>query len=363
MNIRNLRRLSKFAGSIAALNADMLALPYRVNFCVTYACQSKCMMCNIWQMRPNGELKLDEIAEIAKRSTHLSWVQLTGGEPTMRRDLVDIASLFDDFARPYILTSQTNSLSNPGHTEKVVRGMASLRYPHFVYTLSLDGPPEIHDAQRGVKGNFDKVMDLYGRIRSLKEERPGFEIVFGYTMTSLNAGRFRDCVRSVQEVYPEITEDRFHLNMAQVSEHYYGNEANHFEPDRAGVASEVRSSIGRRAGEGFTGWAESKFLQGLVQFAQTGAPPLKTRELQASYYLDSYGDVYPSVMWGLKLGSLRETGYDLRPLWNGPVSSMARDMVMRGVSPKHWTSCEAYSSILGSIPRTAGLYDRLLFRA
>jgi Fe-coproporphyrin III synthase len=345
-------RAGRFARSIAALNLNRLSLPFRINFCVTYACQSRCTMCNIWDIRPKGELTMDEIWAFAEKNPYFTWVQLTGGEPTMRRDLSEIARVFENTSHPYILTSQTNSLSHPRHVEAAVREMAALPIPHFIYTLSLDGPREVHDRQRGVPGNFDKVMEVYRRLSPLKKERPGFGLVFGFTMTKLNQGMVLDTVKAVQSIYPEVREEDFHLNMAQVSEHYYGNETgNGFAPDPLTAAEEVRMSLGRRNHSGVMGWAERRFLAGLVDFAKTGRPPIRSRELMASLYMDSWGDVYPSVMWGLKLGSIRQSGYDLRPIWGGDVAESARQALKMGMSPKSWTSCEAYSSILGGIGR------------
>lgn len=342
-------RAARFANSIGESNLGLLRKPYRINYAVTLNCQSKCRMCDIWQLRPKGELALDEIRAFAQRNPHFDWVQITGGEAYMRKDVAEIAAAFEEFSHPYILTSQTNSLCETDSVVSKVRKMASLPISHFIFTLSLDGPEDVHDFQRGVDGNFKKVMALYGKLKHLEEDRRGFKVIFGYTMTKFNQGRLMDTISAIRAEYPGFSEGDIHINLAQSSGHYYGNEGMGFEPDRAAALSEVEASLARRRRAGMTDWAEGRFLSGLTSYIRTGEPPLRSKELESSLYLDSYGNVWPSIMWGLKLGAIRETGYRLGPIWNGEVAKKAREMISSGESPKFWTSCEAYSSILGHI--------------
>ena len=77
-------------------NFRRLKKPYKLNFAITMWCQSRCLTCNIWQIKPKDELTLDEIREFAKKNTSFRWVGLTGGEPFLRSDIVDIAKAFKE---------------------------------------------------------------------------------------------------------------------------------------------------------------------------------------------------------------------------------------------------------------------------
>ena len=50
---------------------------------VTYRCNAKCHMCNIWQdpTNPKDEITLDDIKKIPNG---LSFANITGGEPFLR---------------------------------------------------------------------------------------------------------------------------------------------------------------------------------------------------------------------------------------------------------------------------------------
>ena len=73
-----------------------------VNLATTYYCNSRCTMCSIWELyrkdrsRASAELSLEDIRVIfsSRRFLGLRSIALTGGEPFLRRDLVDIAGYF-----------------------------------------------------------------------------------------------------------------------------------------------------------------------------------------------------------------------------------------------------------------------------
>ena len=93
-------------------------------------------------------------------------------------------------------------------------------------------------------------------------------------------------------------------------------------------------------------------LKGLEKYSETGRAPVKSRSLDASLFLDSYGNVFPSIMWNKKIGNIRDVEYDLSRLWNNADAEMARSDIKEGKDPENWTACEAYQSIIGDIFHT-----------
>jgi len=59
---------------------------------LTHRCNSKCSMCYIWQ---NPTLRKEEVslATLDKIPYGIDYLNLTGGEPTLREDLMDIIDL------------------------------------------------------------------------------------------------------------------------------------------------------------------------------------------------------------------------------------------------------------------------------
>src|SRR3989441_9416111 len=78
------------AGRALETNVRRPSHPYKLTFCVTFWCNYRCQTCNIWKMAPRDELRLEEIQRFFQRSGRFLWVDLTGGEVTLRRDFIDV---------------------------------------------------------------------------------------------------------------------------------------------------------------------------------------------------------------------------------------------------------------------------------
>ena len=94
---------------------------------------------------------------------------------------------------------------------------------------------------------------------------------------------------------------------------------------------------------------ENAFLKKLDYYIKTGNTPMKGRSLDASLFLDSYGNVFPSIMWGRKIGNIRDSDYDLSKIWHNAEAEEARKLISEGKEPRAWTACEAYQTLVGNI--------------
>ena len=313
----------RFLGlGFTALKSNLTTLdkPYKLNFAVTYRCQSRCLTCNIWQMRPKGELELWEIQEFAKKNRYFKWIELTGGEVFLRNDIVDIARAFAENSKGlYILTIPTNSLCN-------------------------------HDMVRGIVGNYDKAIAFFKNLMELKKEYKNLYFVFGYTLSKFNEGRFRETFESVKNDIPEITYNDFHINLGQLSDNYYSNSNVEIKAEKNIVEDEVKWLLKNRRYEfGSIAAIERVFLKNLVRYVETGKTPMRSRSLEASVFIDSYGTVYPSIMWDRKIGNIRNSSYDHAQILKSKEAEEAMKELKSGNTPEFWTSCEAYQSIVGNL--------------
>ncbi|MCL4379243.1 MAG: radical SAM protein [Candidatus Marsarchaeota archaeon] len=344
-------KMASLAMTALKSNFSSLKRPYKLNFCVTYWCQSACLTCKIYEIRPKGELTIEEIRKFAERNSYFQWIELTGGEPFLRSDIVEIAKAFKESCKDlYLMTMPTNSLCNISMVEKRLREILSLQIPRFVVTVSLDGWRELHDKIRGVQGNFDKAMQVYGMIQKLKKEHMNVDAVFGYTMSKFNQGQFEQTYQAVKQLYPDVTYNDFHINLAQASENYYKNEEMDIRPDYGMAAKEVEYFLTKRSRSADPMIIiENAFLKKLVEFAKTGKSPMRSRSLEASLYLDSWGNVYPSIMWNRKIGNIKEVDYDLSKLWHSEPAKEVRKDIKDGKQPSEWTSCEAYQALTGNM--------------
>ncbi len=343
-------------------NFAPLSKPYKINFAITYRCQSRCLTCNIWKTKPSNELELSEIIEFAQKNPYFKWIGLTGGEPFLRSDITEIVEAFANNSKDlYLVTIPTNSLTDKDFVLRKLENILNLGIPKVVVTLSLDGYRELHDKIRGVPGNFDKVMALAKAFAELKKKYSNFHFEFGYTISKYNLGQLEKTYQAVNNELGNVERTDFHINIGQLSDIYYNNAGEDIMPDRKALAEELSSFISKRPIKlNAMDLVEEVFQQKLIDFSLTGKSPMKSRSLDASLFLDSYGNVYPSIMWGKKLGNIRETGYDLVPIWKGKAAEEARRLISEKAEPEAWTSCEAYQSIIGNVASFGGiLYYRL----
>jgi radical SAM protein with 4Fe4S-binding SPASM domain len=125
-------------------------------FCVleaTLACNARCRHCGSNAGRPRErELDTAEMRSLVRELAALGTISVTlsGGEPLVRPDWLEIASEIAD--RGMRLEMITNGLAVEAHAADIAR------LPFFAVTFSIDGPAPIHDALRGVPDGFARLM-------------------------------------------------------------------------------------------------------------------------------------------------------------------------------------------------------------
>jgi len=292
------------------------------------------------------ELSTGEIYKFFSKSNKFSWIDLTGGEPLLRNDLVEIAGIIKEKCkRLYLLHFPTNG-SMPDLLEKRVREMIKLRFKSFIVSISLDGTKEIHDKIRGVSGSFEKSIESFKRLKGLKNR--SFNVYLGLTLSRFNVGLLDD-------VYDElaqhgINKDNLHVNIFHSSGHYYGNKGSGNTIDmNKRIANDLKKV--KRGLTGPVSYLERKYIKLARRYLETGQTPLKCRALSVSCFMDPCGNVYPCSIFDKKIGNIRKYNYDLRSVWKSDEAKKIRKLVLQGKCPQCWTPCEAYQTILGNLLR------------
>ena len=344
--IRQTLAKGRFAARILQSNVQRLPRPYKLLLGLTYWCNSRCLTCRIWERRPKGELWTDEIRELFRRNSYLSWVNLTGGEIFLRRDLPEVLNaVLTECPDLVLLNFATNGLQ-PRRTERVMRDMPRHLSANCVVTVSVDGPREVNDRVRGIPGDFDRAVDTYRRLRSLRDD---LSVYVGMTLSGHNAGMVEETYDSLRREIPSLRYGDLHVNVAQHSAHYYGNQPG--APD-ARVGADIAKHLARQPAELDTmRLVERSYLRHMQRFLTSGRTPVPCQALSASCYVDPQGIVYPCITFSRPLGNLRDAQFDLASLWQGSWMTSARTDVAAGRCPHCWTPCEAYQSILGGLAR------------
>jgi radical SAM protein with 4Fe4S-binding SPASM domain len=320
--------------------------PLKLNFCLTYWCQYKCKTCNIWQRKPTDELTTAEIVTFVRENPNINWVDLTGGEIFLRRDIDEIFdAILTGWSRLALLHFPTNGFQ----TDRIVSAterIARRKLTRTIVTVSVDGDEALNDEVRGIKGGFRRQMETFRALRRI----PGVEVALGMTLSSYNTGAFEQTFAACARECPGLSVDDVHLNVAQRSSHYYGNgEMDAMVPDTGTARAEMQKYRRLRGPARSPRQAlESAYLKHLDRFLQTGRTPMPCHALRASCFIDPWGVVYPCITYSKPLGRLRDTNMRLEPIWNGADGARVQGEIWKGQCPQCWTACEAYQSIIGN---------------
>lgn len=337
-------RVARAGARVAAATFARLHAPLKLNWCLTYWCQYRCQTCNIWKRKPEDELTTREITDVVANTPSPSWLDLTGGELFLRPDIGEVMeTIVSRWRSIVVLHFPTNGFLTDRIVE-VTRSIAG-RVPTLIVTVSLDGDEALNDRIRGIKGGYQRQVETFRRLRELRDVRA----VFGMTLSALNTGRFEDTFAAVRRDCPGLEIEDVHLNVAQTSDHYYGNgDAAAIVPRKAAVRNEIaRYAALKGPPRSVADWVERRYLQHLDTYLVTGQSPLKCHALRSSCFIDPWGTVYPCITYDRPLGSLRASGYRLLEIWNDRETTRVQNEIWNGQCPQCWTACEAYQTILG----------------
>ena len=160
---------------------------------VTGRCNSRCVMCLEWQRgAAQRELTPSEVGHIFSNPlfASLEKVVLSGGEPTMREDLAQLAdAVLESCPSIGRLVLLTNGLE-PTQVEWQVRKLLELSrhkgLARVVVSVSLDGYGDIHQQIRRVPRAFERTVETITRLKSLQRQMPFILCVTG-VIQPLNA--------------------------------------------------------------------------------------------------------------------------------------------------------------------------------
>jgi len=334
------------AARILKANVVRPSRPLKINLALTYWCQYRCETCNIWRRQPVDELTTGELVEFVQRNPHVSWLDLTGGEIFLRDDIATVVdAIVDTWTELAILHFPTNGFLTDRIAAVAARAGRS-RIPQVVVTVSVDGDEPLNDRIRGIKGGFRRQMATFNALREL----PGVRPVFGMTLSQRNLGAVERTFAACQHECPGLELRDFHVNIAQLSDHYYGNadDASVVPPREAAVAELKRYRAMRGSGVSVEAWLETRYLNELDRFLSEGVTPMRCHALRSSCFIDPWGVVFPCISYSRPLGSLRESGMRLDTIWNAADVRRTQSEIWDGQCPQCWTACEAYQSILGN---------------
>ena len=158
-------------------------MPSIAQWDVNNDCNLNCKHCRVLEKnKKDPQLTLKEAKELLAQLYYcgITKLNLSGGEPFIRKDIFEILDYAQRFEDIVITTNCT--LLDEAKCKKLAQ------YPNTRLSISLDGMEQIHDEFRGKKGTFKKVVDT---LPILNENNIKYSI--RYTLS-------RDTIKDAKEV-------------------------------------------------------------------------------------------------------------------------------------------------------------------
>lgn len=314
-------------------------LPMNLTFSVTNICQSKCRTCKIWNLytrepqKRDTELAIGEIEKIFHSMGHVYIFNISGGEPFLRPDITDIIRLACRYLTPGIVHIPTNAIAaeRVENITKEILAFLAADFPSVRLTIkpSLDHIGKKHDEIRGVQGNFEKVMTLFQRLKTLQTEHPNFHVELGTVISTWNVDDIEEIAAFVSTLGTdsyrnEIAEERSEMfnseNSISPTADAYHRATRHFK-------HQIRTNMKNRL---FFHRITSAFR--LVYYDLAVRILKEKRQVIPCYagisnaHISPYGDVWACCTLGYDrpMGNLRDHGYNFREIWNSPQANTVR---------------------------------------
>src|ERR1044072_2682412 len=189
---------------------------------VNLRCNTRCAMCNIWELKSPHALTPEQFDSIFADPVYArgGYTILAGGAPTLRHDLPEIVELMHKhmprLKKLLIPSNVINRASVQEQYPRIARYCAKHKI-RLTLGVSLDGIGETHEKIRGVKGGYAKVMESIEFMKGLQKEVP-FNMSIDPTIFSMNIHELQQLKDLAERLKMPIT-----FQIASVADDYYHN--------------------------------------------------------------------------------------------------------------------------------------------
>lgn len=304
--------------------------PEAVSLAVTSRCNSRCIMCNIWRQskeHPNIkvlELSRNEIVSLFSRPLFSGLVELdlTGGEPHLRDDLVEIAQGVAGLKKKFLPRLRSIVITSNGLLpERIIsnyqRILEGLKDTHIdlVTVASIDGIGATHDKIRGTKGAFKLAAGTIGGLLELREKYPNYFVGVKTTVLPENLDSLDDILDFA------LKENLFHI----ISPAFF-TETRFRNADKR-KALQLKSADHEKL-LNFYNRPELKtnyFYSRIRDSLSTGRKGWSCTATYNYMFIESDGTVYPCELLPEPIGNVKEQ--DPATIWNSALAQYWRERI------------------------------------
>jgi len=305
--------------------------PFSLVLSVSYRCNSRCRTCGVWR-KSADDMTLDEWRAVFRNLGRTPfYLTFTGGEPFLRADFADIVVAAYEACRPAVITIPTNGLLTERIHAATDRICAACPESKIGLNLSLDDLGEEHDRIRGVPGNWVKAQDTWKLLKVLQLRHPNLVLSVHTVISQFNIDRFYNIQEGLRSLRPdsyitEVAEERVELDTMgwQITP-----SAEAYAPVADFLSGQARQSKARRLAR-VTQAFRAQYYQLAKRVLQEQRQVIPCYAGWASGHIAPDGDVWSCCVRAEPVGNLRDTDYDLAPIWHGEMMTKLRRSISAG---------------------------------
>lgn len=302
-------------------------LPNDFVLAITYSCNSRCRMCNIWKSEARPVFPL---SEYQKLPADMKEVNLSGGEPFLRADLVDLVALLVKQNPQVRIIINSNGFATELISAKI-KEIIKIK-PDIILGFSIDGIGQLHDEVRGIPGGFDKVMATIKAVKNLGVK----DLRIAYTAGDYN-------INQMTQVYDLSRQLGMEFTMAAIhnAENYFNISDNKITK-LSEFKKEFDILIKRELATWQPkNWSRAYFVYALYRFLVSHKRLLPNYSGRDNVFIDPLGDVYPSDVSGHKMGNLKDFD-SFEALYH---SQKAQEAITLERNEHNWMMCTVRSAM------------------
>jgi len=192
---------------------------------ITSKCNLRCQHCFNWRnLDGKDELSLEEIKKISNNLPQFDFLLLTGGEPFVRRDIVELVKTFRENNNVTTVSIPTNGFLVSKTVEKLKELLSIDPKLGVFINFSIDGVGKVHDKMRGREGSFKNVISSLTKATKLRDTYPNLKVNVNTTITSKNITNVEKLIDFI------LSQEKIHIDG-----HYF--EIVRGEPRKTGMKS------------------------------------------------------------------------------------------------------------------------------
>ena len=289
-------------------------LPMNYTVSLLYTCNSRCSTCRIWKKKAEN-LTVEEYAKIF-RSVGRSpfWITFSGGEPFLRRDIVEVISTIYRASHPRIINIPTNGLLVDTIVQKTAEIARACPKAQIIVNVSIDGIEEQHDEIRNVPGNYKKVISTFHKLKALKIAN--LSVGIHTVISRFNVDSFYSVANELMRLEPdsyisEIAEERVELDTVGLD----------ITPGRVAYKSAIDYLIHRIKNEKYKGMNKItmafriEYYNLVKEIMRDEVQVIPCYAGLASCQIAPDGDVWSCCVKAKSLGNLRDNKYKFSKVW------------------------------------------------